>query len=367
MENYDVNISDDITSYMEEFDFDNPNRKWMCEHYHRERISQEQGIKENRPKEEETYVDEYQSFLLRPYTSHFYSEEEKWKRVFYYDIKVSNLVPISYKLCKCSKCGKIFGIEKIEQMKQIFKQMDELYDKGIYCLTDLEFLKMWQGLEPVWYRRELGGIRQVLGIEKNVRKWTLGGRKMEFEIPDKYTKLDSFVQLPKLKLRFDKEAKGCSHFSGNPCRIVNTDPSSKQLRIIEEVTPTLTTNSKGICKCSECGKVFSVEEQQQLEHLISYLNTPHYWLKEDMKYQDKWKEVLEYYNQGYLDEHEPFKLFNIEKAVELSKGIEPVLFHKKHYNNSRKKILTSYRWKNGKWTIKNKVLAYLKLLISKRR
>lgn len=83
MERYDVNVSADVTSYMEDYALENPTRKWMCEHYHRERISQEQGIKENRPKEEETYVDEYQSFVLRPFTSHFYNDEDKWKRVFY--------------------------------------------------------------------------------------------------------------------------------------------------------------------------------------------------------------------------------------------------------------------------------------------
>lgn len=82
--------------------------------------------------------------------------------------------------------------------------------------------------------------------------------------------------------------------------------------------------------------MFSVEEQQQLHDLVSYLNTPHYWLKEDMKHHGNWQKVLEYYNHGYLDECEPFKLFNIERAVELSKGVEPVLLYRYFYKDSKK-------------------------------
>ena len=52
MDNYDVNNSTDVISCMEEDDAGNLTRKWMCKHYHRERISEEQGEKEKRPKEE---------------------------------------------------------------------------------------------------------------------------------------------------------------------------------------------------------------------------------------------------------------------------------------------------------------------------
>ena len=150
-----------------------------------------------------------------------------------------------------------------------------------------------------------------------------------------------------------------------PCLIINADASSKQLRVIGEVEATLTTDSKGICKCNECGKVFSVEEQQQLHNLVSYLNTPHYYLAEDMKYHNLWKDVLKFYNHGNLEKDDPFGLFSIDKALKLSKGVEPVLFYRYFYNECKKKILTSYRWKNGNWAIKNKILAYLKLKISK--
>ena len=149
--------------------------------------------------------------------------------------------------------------------------------------------------------------------------------------------------------------------------IVNEDVSSKQLRIIGEVEVTLNTNSKGICKCSQCGKIFSTKEQKKLHRLVTYLNTPHYWLEEDMKYHNLWRDVLEYYNHGYLEKDKPLGLFSVERAVNLSKGVEPVLFHRNHYNNSWKKILTAYSWKNGEWIIENKFLMYLKLLLYKKK
>ena len=286
MDNYDINKSTDVISYMKEYAMSNPNRKWICEHYHRERISQEQGIKENRPKEEEFYEYEIPAPLFMRGYGHNYIHNEEPKMMIHYDIKTSNLVPISDKECQCSKCGKIFGIKKMEQMEQIFQKMDKLYDQGICCLTSLEFLKMWKGLEPVWYRKNPDGSTQILGVEEDVRKWTLGDREDNYDIPDKYAKKDVLVQLPELKINFDKEAKGCSHFTGEPCVIINAESSSKQLRVIGEVEAALTTDSKGICKCKECGKVFSAEEQQQLHDLVSYLNTTHYWVEEDMKYHD---------------------------------------------------------------------------------
>ena len=233
MERYDVNIDTEVISYMEEYAANNPNQKWMCEHYHREYMDEEQGIEENRPKEEFFEYEIPDPPIIRGYGHNFYDEEESKDYIYaYYDAKTSYLVPISDKECQCSKCGKIFGIEKMEQMKQIFKKMNELYDQEIYCLTNLEFLKMWQGLEPVWDRKNSDGSNEILGIEENVRKWTLGGREDNYDIPDKYVKKDAFVQLPELKISYDKEAKGCSHFAGKPCMVINAEASNKQLRII---------------------------------------------------------------------------------------------------------------------------------------
>ena len=52
MDNYGVNNSTEVISYVEKYDAGNLTRKCMCKHYHRERISEEQGEKEKRPKEE---------------------------------------------------------------------------------------------------------------------------------------------------------------------------------------------------------------------------------------------------------------------------------------------------------------------------
>lgn len=364
METYDSGINNYIISFMEEFSTADSNVKWMCEHFHRERISQQQGIQEKRPKEEEVLVYEYIPVIFRKYTSPIYNGEDYWEKVYYYDIKISDLVPISSKHCKCAKCGKIFEIEKMEQLNKIFVKMDNLYDQGIYCLMDLEFLKMWKGLEPVWFRKKSDRLKEIIGIEPNVRKWTLGGRRMEDEILTEYTRIDSLLELPGINFR-RKEAKGCNHFIGKPCLIVNARNSSKQLRIIGEVTDTLTTDPKGICSCSECGKVFSTKEKKQIHRLVSYLNTPHYLSKEDMENHDLWEKIFIYYNHGYLEKDAPFVPFSVKKALNLFRGVEPVLFYSPRFNHEQKKILSSYSWMNGKWYIKNKLLVYLKLLLKK--
>ncbi len=61
----------------------------------------------------------------------------------------SKLFPINEKECKCVDCGKVFSMEKYEQMEQL---VDYLSNKG--CVTDVELIKeLSLGIEPVHYRR----------------------------------------------------------------------------------------------------------------------------------------------------------------------------------------------------------------------
>ena len=345
---------------MEKYTLDTSEGSWLCEHYHRKHISREKGLKENRTKEEEFYEYEFQPSILRRYTGHFMEEEEKKK--FYYHIKISDLMPVSKKECQCMKCGKKFPLHKIEQMKQIFKKMDELYDRGIFCLTDLEFLKLMEGMEPVWYRRTPEDDAEIIGIEDDAGKWTLAGGVREEEIEGSYAGITSFVNLPEIKLRNGKEAQGCSHFRGQPYVIMKAKSTVVQPRIEGKAESILYTSSKGRISCRRCGKEFTKQEQEKLDQLIAYLNTPHYWLKEDSLHHKEWEEVLKYYDHGYLKANDPFGLFSMEKVRQLWEGVEPVLYRcENSFYKSRRKILALLQWKNERWLVRNKLLVYLKI------
>ena len=61
----------------------------------------------------------------------------------------SLLIPRGKTECICAKCGKVFPIEKHDQMKQLVRYLS---NKG--CITDVAYImKLSKGIEPVYYRR----------------------------------------------------------------------------------------------------------------------------------------------------------------------------------------------------------------------
>lgn len=98
---------------------------YICYHFHREKIDSEQGIRENRPKEEKrdfekpNFSSKFAPFMTVPTFSDWY------------EVKVSDLRPFSETQCICSKCHQLFPIEKIEQMNKLFERINELYDLSV--------------------------------------------------------------------------------------------------------------------------------------------------------------------------------------------------------------------------------------------
>lgn len=111
--------NDDFISSVEESGMENLKKEW-CEHYHREEISYEQGIEENRPKEE--FVDtELSSWIMGDFTIPPGGKPAESKRIRYCRVKKSDLVPVSDSECQCLKCRKRFPIEKLDRWNKGFK------------------------------------------------------------------------------------------------------------------------------------------------------------------------------------------------------------------------------------------------------
>ena len=93
------------------------------------------------------------------------------------------------------------------------------------------------------------------------------------------------------------------------------------------------------------------------------MNTPHYCTEEDFSYHKEWEKILQFYDEGYLDDNEPFQLFDIEKALSLSEGVEPVVYLCKNIldEKSKRKILSTLKWENEAWVVKKSFLSKLKL------
>lgn len=328
------------------------NKKILCHHYHRERVEYEPM---KRPREEEHY---FHAFIDFPFC------EEKFEK--WYEVKVSDLMPVSDTQCRCSECGKTFPIEKIEQMEQLFKRMNDLYDARVPKTAngfDLHLLKLHKGIEPTYYLKTTEGHTELLGEETNPWMWHASNwnymsesywhQDLRWDVPEEYNPVLSFCSLPK-----DSEAGGqnrgfCNHYGGTPRCVLKFDTKTTLPRLAGGVSSLLFTNQYGICKCEKCRKVFSEEEQAKMNSSLEYLNTPHYYIDEDMSHHEEWWEVLEFYNNDYSDENEPYQLFNIEKAVELSQGIEPLLYHFKSKKIAKKQmeILSEMKWKDGKWQL----------------
>lgn len=69
----------------------------------------------------------------------------------------SLLVPIGENECKCGKCGKIFSLDKYQQMEKLVSCL------SISCFEDgIEELSV--GLEPVYYRRISETETEILDV-----------------------------------------------------------------------------------------------------------------------------------------------------------------------------------------------------------
>ena len=119
---------------------------------------------------------------------------------YYYCPKISYLEEMGETICRCRRCGKKFDINKISQLKSIFdymnnsvetatlnrvRKVDNVEYKEIayavaICLgankfnknmfSD-EFLNLYKGLEPVYYRGIHNDEKEILGIESDYKKW----------------------------------------------------------------------------------------------------------------------------------------------------------------------------------------------------
>lgn len=75
----------------------------------------------------------------------------------------SKLVPLGEKECVCKECGKVFPIEKYEQMERLIKY--ELNRGNVY--DDDRDSDLYEGLEPVYYRRISENEIEILETPKN--------------------------------------------------------------------------------------------------------------------------------------------------------------------------------------------------------
>lgn len=353
--------NDNLISSVEDSQIDNYKKEW-CEHFHREQISYEQGIKENRPKEE--FVDmELASWVTSRFTTPLGGKRIEPERIRYCGVKKSDLLPVSDSECQCLKCRQKFPIEKIGQMEQRFQRMNELADMemGYVRFVDLRFLELSQGLEPVSYYKKIEG--SIKGVERktNPRDWSILGRENSLFHDDileiKYVKNEPsnlFCNISEEDEWLGKYKSVCKHYWGMAYLILKDIAYPELPKLVGEAKSALVIDEDGVCKCSQCHKVFSKEEQQKMNKLISYLNTPHYCTEEDFIYHKEWAEILEYYDEGYRKDNEPFQLFNLKKALDFSEGVEPVVFHCKNVldEKCKRKIVSNLKWKDGAWRVK---------------
>ena len=113
-------------------------------------------------------------------------------------------------------------------MEQVFEWMNALYDRNLLCFSDLQFLKLRQGLEPVWYRREIDDTKEVVETETDIRNWKLTGRGAQWKIPGKYASINSFTDFPDYELNLKKMGLFCNHFQGKPSFVLKYDSDPVQ-------------------------------------------------------------------------------------------------------------------------------------------
>ena len=314
----------------------------ICYHYHRKCIELEDAVQENLPVEEFSFSQLFVEFPPQEKTDAWYA------------VKCSDLILYNKDICMCKVCKKIFSADKIEQMEKLFSRLNELAEiDNTYLtpLTDTKFLNLCSGLEPVKYHTLDDGIVEITETVHDPRKW-------DVYHPEWWRNVREYETVyPVCKLPDRKHSRNyCSHYHGLPFCILRNEDAEKHSgenlpRLVGgDAESYLFINDFGECKCKNCKKVFSQKQKVQMKDLINYLNTPHFATDDDKANYEEWRGILEHYDVGYAKENQPFEVLDIEKVLELIKGIEPVLY--KGYEGKRGiKILSDLKWKNGKWTV----------------
>ena len=322
----------------------NPPKTKLCHHFHRVHLSEEEGIKNNCPKEEFRV-----STIFYEFPSHI--ETSYW-----FEVKESLLHKVSDTKCVCSRCTREFPIENMDKMSQLFSRMNELGEHNIardVYFSDVQILKLYQELEPTWYQEDCNNNIIVLETENDPRKWATTDECLKWNIVADYAREYPVLKLPELGERGGRNRYVCKHYRGQPSGIVTYAATTENAEYVfprfgGEVESLLFTNPYGVCKCRECRQVFSSQEQKHMDHLVSYLNTPHCYTEDTLAYHDEWKAVLDFYDENYHGENEPYTLLSTDKILELTQGVEPVLYRETHKKN-KTEVLKKLCWTGQKW------------------
>lgn len=336
----------DFENEMETFEIrllkEKRSEKHICYHFQKVSMTMEEALNSNISKK--AFED----------INYFYKYFPSIKDKYWFMVNQSSLRKISDSKCICSNCLREFPIENMDKMSRLLTRMNELEDlnayKGAY-LYDIELLNRCKELEPTWCQNG-----QFVEIESDPRSWNIVSDNDSWHDLYEYIKEISVIQLPDYSKLGGHNRYACNHYVGNPYVIAKYERSNDETRCIVPrsnlsgtVESLLFSNPYGIFKCRNCRKVFSLEEQQQVEHLVNYLNTPHYHDEDAFSHHDEWKVVFDFYgDEEYQSENEAYTVISTEKILGLSQGIEPVVYRKTHKRN-KAEVLKKLTWNGKEW------------------
>lgn len=321
----------------------NPPKRKFCHHYHRVHVDVVTGWEKNLPREE-----------FRIWEA-FYEFPSRHEVEMYFAVKESLLKPNSDKTCICSKCTREFPFENMNKMDRLFGRMNELADLGatnkVY-LSDLQILNLYRELEPTWYQEDYKNNIIVLGKETDPSKWEELSVCYKWNLVSGFARNYSVLQLPEVH---GKNRYTCKHYNGNPSGVVTYELSTEEDKLFFPqfgggVESLLFTNPYGVCKCRKCRRVFSLEEQEKMDLLIAYMNAPHYYDEESLSHHKEWLPIFDFYDKDYRAENEPYQMLSTQKMLELSQGVEPVIYCETHKKN-KAEVLQALRWDGKEWCV----------------
>ena len=77
-------------------------------------------------------------------------------------------------------------------------------------------------------------------------------------------------------------------------------------------------------------------------------DTPHYYDEESISHQKEWLPIFDFYDKDYKAENEPYQMLSTQKMLELSQGVEPVVYRETH-KRSKAEVLQVLRWDGNEW------------------
>ena len=321
----------------------NPPKTKLCHHFHRVHLSVEDAAKKNCPSEE---------FRMNRI---FYEFPSHIETSIWFESKESLLHKVSDTTCVCSKCTREFPIKNMDKMARLFERMNELTNLGadskVYFF-DLEILNLYRELEPTWYQEDYKNNVTVLSVETDPSKWEEPSVCYKWNLVSSFARNYPVLQLPEVR---EKNRYTCKHYDGNPSGVVTYELSTEEDKLLFPqfgggVESLLFTNPYGVCKCRKCRRVFSPEEQEKMERLITYMNTPHYYDKESFSHHKEWLPIFDFYDKDYKAENEPYQMLSTQKMLELSQGVEPVVYRETH-KRSKAEVLQALRWDGNEWVL----------------